>query len=154
MAGALRIVTVGRTRRGPYLDLEEDYLGRLARLAPVRREAVPASAARRAPDRRRDEARALLETLPAKGVRVALDLAGRAISSGTLRGDVARWRARGETTFVIGGPDGLDETVLAACEERLALGPLTLPHELALVVLLEQLWRALAAEENHPYTRH
>jgi len=154
MSRLLRIVTVGRTRRGPLLTLEEDYLVRIARLAAVRREIAPVSPERRPADRRRHEGRALADLLGGKGVNIAVDEAGQLVDSEQFRDLLARWRTRGDVTFVVGGPDGLDEELVAECDERLALGPLTLSHELALIVLVEQIYRALAAEENHPFARH
>jgi len=53
--------------------------------------------------------------------------------------------------FLIGGASGIDEGLLGACDERLSLGTLTMPHQLARVVLVEQLYRALCLIRGHPY---
>jgi 23S rRNA (pseudouridine1915-N3)-methyltransferase len=151
---ALVVAAVGRTRRGPFLELEQDYLERIARLAPVRRAAVPQSRRASAAERRREEAGALLALAPVRGTLVALDPRGKSLSSEELAARLGRWRERGETVFAVGGPDGLDEALLQAAGFTLALGPMTLPHELALVVLLEQLYRALSDAAGHPYGRH
>jgi 23S rRNA (pseudouridine1915-N3)-methyltransferase len=151
---AIVVVSVGRTRRGPLLELEEDYLVRIGRLGPVKRESVPASAARRPEDRRREEAAALAPLVRGGGLAVALDSRGRTLTSAEFGERLAQWRGRGPVTFVVGGPDGFDDAFRGACAESLSLGPMTLPHELALVVLLEQVYRALAAAMNHPYSRH
>jgi 23S rRNA (pseudouridine1915-N3)-methyltransferase len=154
MSQLIRVVTVGRTRRGPYLTLEEDYLVRIARLAQPRREMAPASSERRPADRRRAESRSLLALVNPRHVNIAVDITGQIVDSEQFQDLLVRWRNRGDVTFVLGGPDGLDEAVLDACGDRLALSSLTFPHELALVVLLEQIYRALAANENHPYAGH
>ncbi len=151
---ALVVAAVGRTRRGPYLELEQDYLARIARLAPVRRAAVAQSRRASAAERRREEAGALLALAPARGMLVALDRRGKGLASEELAARLARWRERGEVVFAIGGPDGLDDAVLEAAGFTLAFGAMTLPHELALTVLLEQIYRALSDAAGHPYGRH
>ncbi len=87
--------------------------------------------------------------------RVALDPAGRPPPSSDA---FAAWlgerlEAARPVAFLIGGPHGLDPGLIGECEERLSLGPLTLPHQLARVVLAEQLYRALCVRAGHPYPR-
>ena len=53
--------------------------------------------------------------------------------------------------FVVAGPSGADPALAASCHERMGLGPLTMPHQLARLVLTEQLYRALCIIEGHPY---
>jgi 23S rRNA (pseudouridine1915-N3)-methyltransferase len=154
LAGALRVVTVGRTRRGPLADLETDYHTRIGRFASITRASVTQSRKATPGERRRDEAARLGAHRADRGVFVALDERGRSVDSPTFGRLVSRWRERGEVVFAIGGPDGVDPPLVAASDHVLALGPLTLPHELALVVLLEQLYRALAAAKGHPYAGH
>ena len=60
---------------------------------------------------------------------------------------------KSETTFVIGGPDGLDETIKKEASLLLRLSALTLPHALAQVVLMEQIYRAATILTGHPYHR-
>ncbi len=87
--------------------------------------------------------------------RVALDPCGRApASSDTFAAWLGeRLEAARPVAFLIGGPHGLDPGLAGECEERLSLGPLTLPHQLARVVLAEQLYRALCVRAGHPYPR-
>jgi 23S rRNA (pseudouridine1915-N3)-methyltransferase len=87
--------------------------------------------------------------IPARAHRVLLDAGGRAYSSE----DFARWleerrMAGRDVCFVIGGPDGVQ---LERCDERISFGPMTLPHQLARVVLLEQLFRAHKILAGEPY---
>ncbi|UCF67071.1 MAG: 23S rRNA (pseudouridine(1915)-N(3))-methyltransferase RlmH [Acidobacteriota bacterium] len=154
MAGRLKIVSISKAGRGPCFELEQRYLRRIARYAPCERLTVAASRRRRPADRRREEAERLESHRPARGTLVALDRRGDPLSSEELAARVARWRERGELVLVIGGPDGLDATWLASCSQTISLGALTLPHELAAVVLLEQLYRGLAAANGHPYAGH
>ncbi len=84
-----------------------------------------------------------------------MDRAGRAIDSAGLADLVGRLEEEPpqRTAFVIGGAEGLDRAVLAGARERLSLGAITLPHQLARVVAAEQLYRALAIRAGLPYHR-
>ncbi|MFN7964595.1 MAG: 23S rRNA (pseudouridine(1915)-N(3))-methyltransferase RlmH [Acidobacteriota bacterium] len=154
MSRGFQVLSVGRTRRGPLRDIEDDYLLRISRYAPIERTAVPASRRNSPAERQRDEAAALMASLSDRNVAIALDSRGDALSSVEFGSRLMRWRERGDVVFLIGGPDGLDPSIIAGAFSRLSLGPMTLPHELALVVLLEQIYRALANGAGHPYARH
>lgn len=56
-----------------------------------------------------------------------------------------------DLTFVIGGASGYPDELNELCRHRIALTPLTLPHEMALLILTEQIWRAVSMEAGHPY---
>jgi 23S rRNA (pseudouridine1915-N3)-methyltransferase len=99
----------------------------------------------------RDEGRRLLALLPASGCKVALDAAGRTLDSLGFADALRRRLEEGPVTFVIGGPLGLDETVQGAVDELLSLSALTLPHQLARVVLAEQLFRGLKIARGETY---
>ncbi len=83
-----------------------------------------------------------------KGHVVALDERGKDVTTAQFASFL-----RSETTFVIGGPDGLDESVKKDAALLLRLSSLTLPHALAQVVLLEQIYRAATMLTGHPYHR-
>ena len=83
-------------------------------------------------------------------VAYATALGDDALSAGLL----ARWEDAGRTPcFLIGGAEGLDPAVLARADHRIALGPMTWPHFLVRGMLAEQLFRAQAIRQNHPYHR-
>jgi 23S rRNA (pseudouridine1915-N3)-methyltransferase len=85
---------------------------------------------------------------------VALTERGESWSSAQLAELVGRWEMEGrDVTFVIGDADGLPDDVLDRAERRWSLGPLTLPHELARVVLYEQLYRAHTIRRGEQYHR-
>jgi 23S rRNA (pseudouridine1915-N3)-methyltransferase len=137
----LVVITVGKVRP-PFTDDVEHYgrlLGRHARLEQVElpESADPAATLRRVPD----------------GAHLcALDRGGRALDSEAWAKLIAERRmARTDLAFVVGGPLGLDEAVLERADERLSFGPPTLPHQLARVVLLEQLFRAHKILAGEPY---
>jgi 23S rRNA (pseudouridine1915-N3)-methyltransferase len=86
--------------------------------------------------------------------RVALDEHGADWNTAHLAQQIARWRDASEhVAFLIGGPDGLSEQLKSSAQQKLRLSSLTLPHALARVVLVEQLYRAWSILANHPYHR-
>lgn len=100
------------------------------------------------------EAERILEKCP-KGARlVALDEHGQEPDSKGLAAWLGEWMRDGrDLAFLIGGADGLAEGLLARAETHLALSRFTLPHGLARVVLVEQLYRASSLLRGHPYHR-
>ena len=101
-----------------------------------------------------EQGRRIVDTLSPGGLALALDERGQAWSSGDWARELDGWMQRHpRVDLVIGGPDGLSEPCLAACAQRVSLGPVTLPHALVRVVLLEQLYRAWSILKGHPYHR-
>jgi 23S rRNA (pseudouridine1915-N3)-methyltransferase len=100
------------------------------------------------------EAERILEALPAGAVAVALDERGAQLTTRELAGWMTGWMAEGVSpAFIIGGADGLDDSVKVRAGKQLGLSKLTLPHALARVVLVEQLYRAMCVIKGHPYHR-
>ncbi len=100
------------------------------------------------------EARRLLAAVTAGDRIVALDERGRHWSSRELSGQMETWLSGGsDVALLVGGPDGLDQSCLAAAERKWALSALTLPHGLVRVLLAEQLYRAWSIMKGHPYHR-
>ncbi len=91
----------------------------------------------------------------AKSVRhVALDERGTALSTQGLAQRLSAWQLEGQDiALLMGGPDGLSGDIKAKAHESIRLSDLTLPHALARVLLLEQLYRAWSINANHPYHR-
>jgi 23S rRNA (pseudouridine1915-N3)-methyltransferase len=129
------VIAVGRLRP-PFQDDVEHYRKMLAGLARLELVEVPAD--ERVPRR-----------IPERAHLVLLASDGREFDSVELSRWLEERRQEGrELCFVIGGPRGLD---LDRCDTRLSLGRLTLPHQLARVVLLEQLYRAHKILAHEPY---
>ncbi len=149
------IVAVGRLR-GWAAEGCDDYLGRLRRYFPVEVVEVPEEDMNR---RTTDEVLAvegqrLLERIPAGTHVVVLDRErGKALSSEDLARKLASLGVSGRShvAFVLGGPLGLSPEVIGRADERLSFGPVTLPHALARVVVLEQLYRALKIGRGEKY---
>jgi 23S rRNA (pseudouridine1915-N3)-methyltransferase len=148
----LLLLAVGRLREA-YREAFDDYLRRLARYARV--EEAEVREASRAPtvDAQRDqEAGRLRARLPDGGTVIALAREGSPWTSEELARRIDGWRvAARPLAFVLGGSHGLSRGFLASATVRWSLGPLTLPHELARVVVVEQLYRAFTIIGGHPY---
>lgn len=115
---------------------------------------IDESRARRAEDRRAEEARLITGRLAPGVATVVLDERGRDMTSEDFAGLVARYRDESrDIAFVIGGPDGIDPGFLAGADRRLRFGAMTLPHQLVRVLLAEQLYRATTILTGHPYHR-
>ncbi|MCD6706893.1 MAG: 23S rRNA (pseudouridine(1915)-N(3))-methyltransferase RlmH [Thiobacillus sp.] len=100
------------------------------------------------------EAERILAALPAGCVPVALDERGAQATTRELAAWLQGWMAEGVSpAFVIGGADGLADSVKARAGKSLGLSKLTLPHALARVLLVEQLYRAACIIKGHPYHR-
>ena len=100
------------------------------------------------------EAGRILATLPAGCLCIALDERGMQLTTRQLAQKMGEWMGGGrDVAFVIGGADGLHESVKAAAQQQWALSPMTLPHGLVRVLLTEQLYRAHSLLHNHPYHR-
>jgi len=103
---------------------------------------------------RASECDRLRAALPVGGVTIALDERGGDMTSMALAKQLGRWRDTGAVpAFVIGGPDGLTDEFKRRAQMVLRLSSLTLPHALARVLLIEQLYRAWAILGGHPYHR-
>jgi 23S rRNA (pseudouridine1915-N3)-methyltransferase len=148
---ALSLIAVGRLKPGPERTLYEHYAARL-RPPPTVTE-IPEGKGSAAEIRRREGA-ALLAALPAGAIAIAMDLGGESPGSEGFAALLERWSATGKPiAFLIGGAEGLDAAVQARADHRLALGPMTWPHFLVRGMLAEQLYRAQAIRQNHPYHR-
>ena len=101
-----------------------------------------------------DEGSRVLAALPKNAHVVVLDGRGKMHTSEQLAVRLEHWRQQGhDLAFLIGGPEGHAPDVLQRADETWSLGPLTLPHMLARLVLAEQVYRAAALLANHPYHR-
>ena len=103
---------------------------------------------------RRAEGEHMLAAIPDSDTVIALDVDGRSWSTEQLAQNLQTWQMQGcDYSLLVGGPDGLDERVLARAQQRWSLSALTLPHPLVRIILAEQLYRAYSILINHPYHR-
>lgn len=132
----------------------EEYLGRVARYVPAGRREVKAARGVSPAAVEEEGARLLRAASIAAGDRlIALDPRGEALDSPGWATLLSEWAEAGvgRLVFVVGGAGGLAPAVRAAADRMLGLGPQTLPHELAQVVLAEQLYRAWTLVRGEPY---
>jgi 23S rRNA (pseudouridine1915-N3)-methyltransferase len=132
------VVVVGKVK-APFAEADAHYRKMLQRHQPV--EVIEV----------RDEVN-IEGRIPARSHVIALDRAGRALSSKAWASWLSERRIDAQDLcFVIGGPDGLSAHTMARVDERISLGPQTMAHQLARVVLLEQLFRATKILAREPY---
>ncbi len=144
----IHLVFLGKTRNPQLKTLLDDYRQRILRFSPI--EIVEWKTTDGGPWTV-EEARGKGGATPV----VLLDAGGKAFTSEGF----ARWLAKKEHSgarklvFLLGGAEGFAEETKKKADELLSLGPMTLPHELARVVLVEQLYRAFAFLRDHPYPK-
>jgi 23S rRNA (pseudouridine1915-N3)-methyltransferase len=147
----IKIAWVGKTKEPAIQSLTDEYLKRISRYVPVEGLAL------------RDEAallqlcgRATKATKTAsagKSTLVLMDSRGKQFSSEEFARFLGDYRDRNPLplVFAIGPADGFSEAALGAAQQTMSLGKMTLAHELARVVLLEQVYRAFTILQGHPY---
>lgn len=150
----LRIIWTGKTRDARLRALIDDYAGRLAHF--VRYEVTELRELGRTDKSGIDkESRRISDALRSGAVTVLLDPGGAEWTSQQLARQVQSWEGSGikEVAFVIGGPGGLSGELKARADKLWSLSRLTLTHEMARVLLLEQLYRAYTIIHGLPYQK-
>ena len=169
------IIAIGKARNRCWSELYQDYairLGTSVNLIEIddrrgrgnrtssnrtggNRAASSANDEAKSREARNHEARLMIERIPPAALVIALDETGLAMTSRQLSSQMEKWRNQGRSSlcFLIGGADGLGESARERADHFLSLGPLTLPHQLARLILIEQLYRAQSISNNHPYHR-
>lgn len=138
----IRVLVVGRLKAKWAQLAEADYRRRLGRFTNLDLQEIADSD----PDREGQQILARLGQEPL----VVCDPRGATWTSEELARRLGR---HGSLSFCVGGPDGLSDAVRERASESLAFGRMTLPHELARIVLLEQLYRGYTILGGHPYHR-
>lgn len=152
----ITVVAVGKLKEKFWREACAEYLKRLQAYAKVDvREVADVDPARAGgvEAARAKEGEAVLAALPSHAHVFLLAIEGKERSSEgfSARLDQLALQGESEFAFVIGGSDGASEAVYARADELLSFGPVTLPHNLARVVLLEQIYRAFKISRGEPY---
>ncbi len=151
----ITIISVGKMRDKRWKKLAREYEKRLEHYRPTDVVEVRESGASNPAARRSEEGGAILQAIPGGAIVVALDEKGDETTSE----DFAKWIDRRMVTgtrhlaFAVGGPEGLSDSVRDRADRTLALSRMTFPHEMARVVLAEQLYRAMTIIRGEPYHR-
>ena len=152
----LIILAVGKLREAHFRAGVSDYLERIRKMLPIEQIEVASGAGEengKGAGTIQKEAMALERHLKRDGLTVALDPQGKTLNTE----EFARWlqdamnRSASRVTFVIGGAWGLSKTIAEQADLRLSLSPMTFSHELARLVLTEQIYRALSLWKGLPY---
>lgn len=150
----IRVHAVGRVRDAALRLACEQYADRLRRYRQfdVREVKDAGRPDAEADEARRIEANAILKGIDTADRVVALTRTGRSLTSSELAEHLDRWQSEArDVGFVIGGAHGLGEVVRQRADLELSMSAFTLPHELARLVLLEQVYRALTILRGEPY---
>lgn len=142
----LTIIGVGKLKNSLYESLWQDYAKRL--LPAVKLIEIEERRAAKAND-------LLLAAIPNQTILVALDEGGESLTSLEFAKRLNAWSEQGRAniSFIQGGADGLSSAILQRADLVLSFGRMTLPHMMARLVLVEQLYRAQTINAGHPYHR-
>lgn len=157
----LEIYAVGRMKAGPERELYDRYADRIVKAGRQMHLAGPyltelaESRARETNQRKNEEAAEILSRLDPGTKLVSLDEHGKDVSSQAFAEIIQAEQIEGVPTlaFAIGGPDGHGEEIKQRAYRSLRFGSLTWPHQMARVMLVEQIYRSITILSGHPYHR-
>lgn len=157
----ISIFAVGRMKSGAEQKLVQRYLDRFSKSSGAvgfhlkKLQEIPESRAQTACQRMEEEGRRLVEFLPEKCRLIVLDERGESISSVAFAEKLGCYRDEGVRDIIIalGGPDGHNEQIRNRADFLLSFGFMTWPHQIARILLAEQLYRAVTIANHHPYHR-
>jgi len=151
----VRLILVGKTKDANLRALIAEYLKRLTRFARCEVTELSERRAQTAALCIEEEGTRICEALRADALTVLLDVEGRQWSSQELATEVRRWQDTGtkEVAFIVGGAYGVSDKVKERANVVWSLSQLTLTHEMARVVLLEQIYRAYTIIQGLPYQK-
>ena len=161
MSMKLFIGAVGRMKNGPENALFKDYYDRCGKagpkigLGPMQLAEIVEAKNPHKPERQRLEAQGLTKMLIKNSTLIVLDERGRSLSSVAFSDKLKTWRDDGiaQASFLIGGPDGLERSIVNDADLVLSFGAMTWPHMIARILLVEQLYRSISLLSGHPYHR-
>ena len=151
----LRVIWAGKTKDARLRELQSDYEKRLSHFTRCEVLEIRESATAGSKTGIAKDSKSISDRLSNGAVMVLLDVDGSEWSSPELAAQIQRWETGGtkEVAFIVGGPHGVSPELAARAQQRWSLSRLTLTHEMARVVLLEQLYRAYTIIHGLPYQK-
>jgi len=148
----LHFIWVGKTKNKHWLALQENYLGRLSHFAKYSITEIKDKAPHESLE---IEGNRILDKVNQSSFVCLLDIKGRSLGSRELAREIEKWQIRGikEVTLIIGSAEGISSAVVERADFSLSLSLLTLTHEMARVVLIEQIYRAYTIIKGYPYQK-
>jgi len=155
----ITLLAVGSLKEEYFRRAAEEYMMRLAPYAEVKileipeYKTTPSASSANLEQALNKEGTAIVKSIPTGSVPIALAIEATPQSSLQFASYLSRLQSSGQAhvCFVIGGSHGLSDAVKKACRDTLSFGPLTLPHQLSRIILLEQIYRAFKIMRNEPY---
>ena len=156
---SVTLLTVGKLKETFYRQACDEYVKRLGAFCKLNVIELPEERLPQNPSQAQidaaleKEAAAVRAKLPAGAVLAALCVEGKLLSSEDLASQMARWAGSGKSSvvFLIGSSFGLSPTLKAQADLRLSMSPMTFPHHLARVMVLEQIYRSFQINAGSPY---
>jgi 23S rRNA (pseudouridine1915-N3)-methyltransferase len=151
----LRLIWLGKTRDPHLAALSKDFAARIEHSLPIEITELKDVKSGDGERRLQDEASRILGALDSSDRVILLDAGGAMWSSSQLADFLGKHmnEEQRRLTFVIGGFGGTAESVRKRADRKWSLSPLTFTHDMTRVLVLEQLYRALAILNNHPYSK-
>lgn len=155
----INIVCVGKLKEKYWTDAIAEYskrLGRYCRLSIIelKEERLPDNASAAEEEHvKTAEGQSIIKALSGDSYVIALDVKGKQLSSEQLAQKIDDLAVQGKSTIdlIIGGSLGLSDEVLRRADFKLSFSPMTFPHQMMRVILLEQIYRAFKINRNEPY---
>jgi 23S rRNA (pseudouridine1915-N3)-methyltransferase len=148
-----RFIWIGKTKNANWRALQEEYLRRLSHF--IKHAVIEIKDTAGGRNRIEAESSSILSALGPQTYAVLMDISGDSVSSESLAKKIEKLQASSvkDVVFIIGGAEGVSPAVAERADYRLSLSFLTFTHEMARVVLLEQLYRAFSIINGYPYQK-
>jgi 23S rRNA (pseudouridine1915-N3)-methyltransferase len=153
----INLISVGNKMPGWVQQGYEEYAKRMPKECELVLKEIPAGKRTKKSDIARivkDEGEQMIKAVSARTDVVVLDIPGKPWTTQELSLVMKRWLESGQNiTLMVGGPEGLSDSVRNLATQSWSLSPLTFPHPLVRILVAEQLYRAWSLLNNHPYHR-